>query len=57
MNLDRVDPVAEPGAAGDQGIPAIPVRLSGQGDVYGLTGLSERRLQQGEKLLASMSYR
>jgi type II secretion system (T2SS) protein M len=50
INLDRVDPVADPGAATDQGLPAIPVRLSGQGDIYGLTGLLNR-LQYGEKLL------
>lgn len=50
VNLDRIDLVAEPGAAGDHGMPAIPVRLSGQGDVYGLTSLLNR-LQFGEKLL------
>lgn len=50
VSLDRIDLVAEPGAAGDHGLPAIPVRLSGQGDVYGLTSLLNR-LQFGEKLL------
>jgi hypothetical protein len=50
VSLERVDLVAEPGTAGDQGLPAIPVRLSGQGDIYGLTGLLNR-LHRGEKLL------
>jgi hypothetical protein len=50
VNLDRVDLVAEPGAASDHALPVIPVRLSGQGDIYGLTGLL-KRLQHGEKLL------
>lgn len=51
VNLDRVDLVAEPGAAGDHGLAAIPVRLSAVGDIYGLIGLL-RRLQYGEKLLS-----
>jgi hypothetical protein len=52
VNLDRVDLVAEPGAASDHALPVIPVRLSGQGDIYGLTGLLNR-LQHGEKLLVT----
>lgn len=50
VNLDRVDPVAEPGAASKDQLPAIPVRLTGQGDIYGLTALLNR-FQYGEKLL------
>jgi type II secretion system (T2SS) protein M len=50
VSLDRIDLVAEPGAGGDHGLPAIPVRLSGQGDIYGLTSLLSR-LQFGAKLL------
>jgi hypothetical protein len=50
VSLDRVDPVADPGTTGDHGLPAIPVRLSGQADLYGLTGLLNR-IQRGEKLL------
>ena len=51
VNLERVDPVAEPGTVAAHGLPTIPVRLSGQGDIYGLIALLER-LQHGEKLLA-----
>jgi Type II secretion system (T2SS), protein M subtype b len=51
VSLDRVDPVADPGATSAHGLPIIPVRLSGQGDIYGLTALLNR-LQAGEKLLA-----
>lgn len=51
VSLDRVDLVADPGVAGDQGPPTIPVRLSAQGDIYGLSGLLSR-LEYGEKLLA-----
>jgi type II secretion system (T2SS) protein M len=50
VSLDRVDVVAAPGTEGGQGLPAVPVRLSGQGDIYGLTSLLDR-LQNGEKLL------
>ncbi len=50
VTLTRVDLVAEPSAAGDEGLPAIPVRLSAHGDIYGLTDLLGR-LQYGEKLL------
>ena len=50
VSLDRIDPMAEPGAAGDHGLPAIPVRLSGKGDIYGLTRFLNG-LQRGEKLL------
>jgi type II secretory pathway component PulM len=50
VTLDRVDLVAEPGVAGNQGLLPIPVRLSGQGDIYGLTDLLNR-LQHGGKLL------
>jgi hypothetical protein len=50
VNLERVDLVAEPGAAEDRALPIIPVRLSGHGDIYGLTALLSR-LQHGEKLL------
>lgn len=50
VTLDRVDVVAEPGAENAGDLPAIPVRLSGQGDIYGLTALLER-FQFGEKLL------
>jgi hypothetical protein len=49
--LERVDPVAEPGAAGSEVLPAIPVQLSGRGDIYGLSDLLTR-LQYGRKLLA-----
>jgi type II secretory pathway component PulM len=51
VTLTRVDLVAQPGAAGDEGLPEIPVRLSAHSDIYGLTGLLSR-LQYGEKLLA-----
>jgi len=50
VTLTRVDLVAQPGAAGAEGLPAIPVRLSAHGDIYGLTDLLSR-LQYGEKLL------
>ena len=50
VSLDRIDPMAEPGAATGHGLPAIPVRLSGKGDIYGLTGFLNG-LQRGEKLL------
>lgn len=50
VTLTRVDLVAQPGAAGDEGLPAIPVRLSALSDIYGLAGLLSR-LQYGEKLL------
>jgi type II secretory pathway component PulM len=51
VSLERVDPVADPGTATANGLPSIPVRLSGQGDIYGVTALLGR-LQGGEKLLA-----
>jgi hypothetical protein len=51
VSLDRIDPVADPGATSAHGLPTIPVRLSGQGDIYGLAALL-KRLQLGEKLLA-----
>jgi type II secretion system (T2SS) protein M len=50
VTLDRVDLVADPGTGGDEDLLPIPVRLSGQGDIYGLTGLLNR-LQHGGKLL------
>lgn len=50
VSLDRIDPMAEPGAAADHGLPAIPVRLSGKGDIHGLTSFLSG-LQHGEKLL------
>lgn len=50
VSLTRVDLVAQPGAAGDEGLPAIPVRLSAHSDIHGLAGLLSR-LQYGEKLL------
>jgi len=50
VSLTRVDLVAQPGAAGDESLPAIPVRLSAHGDIHGLAGLLSR-LQYGEKLL------
>ncbi|MBA3760868.1 MAG: type II secretion system protein M [Gemmatimonadales bacterium] len=50
VTLTRVDLVAQPGAAGAEGLPAIPVRLSAHSDIYGLAGLLSR-LQYGEKLL------
>jgi hypothetical protein len=52
VSLERVDVAAEPGAADDHGLPVIPVRLSAQGDIYGLAGLLGR-LQYGEKLLVT----
>lgn len=50
VTLTRVDLVAEPGTAGDEGLPAIPVRLSARSDIHGLTDLLNR-FQYGEKLL------
>jgi hypothetical protein len=50
VTLDRVDVVAEPGATSEEGLPAIPVQLSGQGDIYGLSELLTR-FQSGPKLL------
>jgi hypothetical protein len=50
VSLDRIDPMAEPGGGSDHGLPTIPVRLSGKGDIYGLTGFLTG-LQRGEKLL------
>jgi hypothetical protein len=50
VSLDRVDPVSEPGGAPKDELPSVPVRLSGQGDIYGVTALLNR-LQYGEKLL------
>jgi hypothetical protein len=50
VSLDRIDPMADPGGARDHGLPAVPVRLSGKGDLYGLTGFLSG-LQRGEKLL------
>jgi hypothetical protein len=50
VTLDRVDVVAEPGDTTGGSLPAIPVRLSGRGDIYGLTELLTR-LQGGRKLL------
>jgi type II secretory pathway component PulM len=50
VDLDRVDPMSEPGAAEHHGLPAIPVRLSGKGDIHGLTAFLND-LQRGEKLL------
>jgi hypothetical protein len=50
VTLDRVDVVAEPGTPGGDSLPAIPVRLSGQGDIYGLSELLTR-FQSGPKLL------
>jgi hypothetical protein len=50
VTLTRVDLVAQPGAADDKGLPAIPVRLSAHSDVHGLSDLLSR-LQYGEKLL------
>ncbi|MBA3892948.1 MAG: hypothetical protein H0X69_04535 [Gemmatimonadales bacterium] len=50
VTLTRVDLVAQPGAAGAEGLPAIPVRLSAHSDIHGLAGLLSR-LQYGEKLL------
>jgi type II secretory pathway component PulM len=50
VTLDRVDLVAEPGVVAEGGLPAIPVQLSAQGDIYGLADLLAR-LQYGGKLL------
>jgi hypothetical protein len=50
VTLDRVDVVAEPGVPSGDSLPAIPVRLSGQGDIYGLSELLTR-FQSGPKLL------
>jgi hypothetical protein len=47
--LDRVDVAAEP-TPSRPGLLAIPVRLQGQGDIYGLTDFLFR-LQHGERLL------
>jgi hypothetical protein len=49
VSLERVDVVGEPKPA-EEGLPAIPVQLSGQGDIYGLIDLLYY-LQHGEKLL------
>jgi hypothetical protein len=49
VTLERVDVVGEPKPA-EEGLPAIPVQLSGQGDIYGLVDLLYY-LQHGEKLL------
>ena len=49
VTLERVDVVGEPKPA-EEGLPAIPVQLSGQGDIYGLIDLLYY-LQHGEKLL------
>lgn len=50
VSLDRVDVVGEPGATSGEGLSAIPVRLSAQGDIYGLSELLTR-FQSGPKLL------
>lgn len=50
VSLDRIDPMAEPGGGSDHGLPTIPVRLSGKGDIYGLTAFVGA-LQGDEKLL------
>jgi hypothetical protein len=52
VTLTRVDLVAESGAADadNEGLPAVPVRLSAHSDIYGLAGLLSR-FQYGEKLL------
>jgi len=50
VTLTRVDLVAQPSAPGDEGLPAVPVRLTAHSDVYGLAGLLSR-LQYGGKLL------
>lgn len=50
VTLDRVDVVAEPGSATGETLPAIPVSLSGQGDIYGISELLTS-LQHGGKLL------
>ena len=49
VSLERVDVVGEPKPA-EEGLPAIPVQLSAQGDIYGLVDLLYH-LQHGEKLL------
>ena len=49
VQLDRVDAVGEP-AADRSGLLAIPVRLQGRGDIYGLVDFLYR-VQHGEKLL------
>jgi hypothetical protein len=49
VTLERVDVVGEPKPT-EEGLPAIPVQLSGQGDIYGLVDLLYY-LQHGEKLL------
>lgn len=48
--LERVDLVTEPRELGTGNLRAIPVQLSGRGDIYGLADLLVR-LQYGEKLL------
>jgi hypothetical protein len=50
VTLDRVDVVAGPGSATGETLPAIPVSLSGQGDIYGISELLTS-LQHGGKLL------
>jgi hypothetical protein len=50
VSLDRVDLVAQPGTAAGNALPAIPVSLSGRGDIHGLADLLTR-FQYGEKLL------
>ena len=50
VQLTRVDLVAQPGTPGDEGLPAVPVRLTAHSDVHGLAALLSR-LQYGEKLL------
>jgi type II secretion system (T2SS) protein M len=50
ISLDRVDVVAEPDSAKGEDLLAIPVRLAGQGDIYGLVELLTH-LQYGGKLL------
>jgi type II secretory pathway component PulM len=48
--LERVDLVTEPRELSSGKLRAIPVQLSGRGDIYGLADLLVR-LQYGEKLL------
>ena len=49
VRLDRVDVVGEPETSSD-GIAAIPLQLSAQGDIHGLVALLER-VQHGDRLL------
>lgn len=49
VQLDRVDAVGEP-RADRSGLLAVPVRLQGRGDIYGLVDFLYR-VQHGEKLL------